>query len=77
MFSNPERYRQVTAEMMTLSRSANVPAKARAHRAYSNALRMEGRWEEALRAARHALRLWRRAGDEVEWARTQTTLIPI
>jgi tetratricopeptide (TPR) repeat protein len=77
MFSNPERYRQVTTEMMALSVGAGPEVRARAYRAHSNALRMEGRWEEALRAARRALRLWRRAGHEVEWARTQTTLIPI
>lgn len=77
MFSNPERYRQVTAQMMVLSRDAGVAARSRAYRAHSNALRMEGRWEEALKAAQYALRLWRRVGDEVEWARTQNTLIPI
>lgn len=77
MFSNTERYRQIATEMITLSRRASATAKARAHRAYSNALRMDGKWEEALRFAQQALRLWRRAGDEVEWARTQTTLIPI
>jgi tetratricopeptide (TPR) repeat protein len=77
LFSNPERYRQVAMEMLALARGAPSEAQARANRVHGNALRMEGRWEEALRAVQRALRLWRRAGDEVEWARTQTTLIPI
>lgn len=77
MFSNPDRYRQLTTEMMSLIRGAGPAARGRAYRAHSNALRMQGKWEEALQAAKHALRLWRRAGDEVEWARTQNTLIPI
>lgn len=77
LFSNPERYRQVALEMLALAKGASPEAQARAYRVYGNALRMEGRWDEARQAVRRALRLWRRAGHEVEWARTQTTLIPI
>lgn len=77
LFNNPHRYRQLAERMVALAKGASPGARARAYRAQGNAFRIDGKWEEALRAVRRALRAWRRAGDEIEWARTQTTLIAI
>lgn len=77
LHSNPERYRQLAEEMLNLAQGASPAAQARAYRVLGNAFRIDGKWEDAMRAVRRALRAWRRAGEEIEWARTQTTLIPI
>ncbi|MDB4896763.1 MAG: hypothetical protein JWN15_3025 [Firmicutes bacterium] len=77
MHRNPARYRETAEQMLTLSRHGEPGARARAQRAYGNALRMAGELPAALRAIRSALRLWHQAGDEVEWARTQTACVAV
>lgn len=67
----------VTDEMMHLTEGAGPAARALALRAHGTALRLRGQLREALQAMTRSQKLWREAGDEVQWARTVTGMIPV
>jgi tetratricopeptide (TPR) repeat protein len=67
----------VAEESMAIAAGAGPVVRALALRTYGNSLRALGRLPEALEAMTEAENLWRKAGDEVEWARTINSALPI
>lgn len=76
MRTDVSRTQAISDQMMSLSREAGPAARALALRVRGNCMRLQGRIPEALDVLRQSQRLWRKAGDEVQWARTVTAAIP-
>lgn len=77
MRSNIPRHTQVAEKMMQMAEGGGPVAWALACRVMGNNLRIRGELPAALKHLQQSARCWRQAGDEVEWARTQTGLLPV
>jgi tetratricopeptide (TPR) repeat protein len=66
----------ISDTMMELAAGAGPMARAVALRVQGTALRLKGRPADGLKAFEEARRLFRQAGEHVQWARTATTAIP-
>lgn len=74
---NVTQAHRIAEEAMELAAGAGPVVRALALRTYGNSLRALGRLPEALEAMTEAESLWRKSGDEVEWARTINSALPI
>lgn len=74
---NVTQAHKIAEESMQLAAGAGPIVRALALRTYGNSLRALGRLPEALEAVTEAEALFRKAGDEVEWARTINSALPI
>lgn len=77
MRSDVPRYVAIAEEMMAQAEGAEPGAQARALRVMGNSLRIRGQLQEARRVLDRSVACWQEAGDEIEWARTHTTMVPV
>ncbi|HYF77020.1 MAG TPA: CHAT domain-containing tetratricopeptide repeat protein [Symbiobacteriaceae bacterium] len=74
---NVAQAHRLAEESMELAAGAGPVVRALALRTLGNSLRALGRLPEALAAVTEAESLFRKAGDEIEWARTINSALPI